>query len=92
MYKYGIDGTFYGDSGYNTLTANALWPYPNENRIKSDFSSVNGGARGFCTGTSLDGSAQTLTKYIWEYLGNVIPSEIYSGGGISPPTSLRIVR
>lgn len=29
---------------------------------------------------------QTLTKYIWEYLGNQIPAEIYgsSGDEISP--------
>jgi hypothetical protein len=77
LYKYGTDGTFHGDSGYNTITANALWPWPNEDSIKSDFASVTGGARGFATGTSRDGSAQTLTKYIWEYLGSQIPSDIY---------------
>jgi MYXO-CTERM domain-containing protein len=36
------------------------------------------GARGFATGTSRDGSPQTLTKYIWEYLGNPIPDEVYA--------------
>jgi hypothetical protein len=29
----------------------------------------------------------TLTKYIWEYLGNPIPAEIYSGGSLSVSTS-----
>jgi hypothetical protein len=35
------------------------------------------GARGFATGNSKDGAPQTLTKYIWEYLGNQIPPEVY---------------
>jgi hypothetical protein len=35
------------------------------------------GARGFCAGTSLGGYPQTLTRYIWEYLGNEIPATIY---------------
>jgi hypothetical protein len=82
VYKVGTDGTLYGESGYNTVTANALWPWPNEARIKADFASVSGiGARGFATGTSIDGSAQSLTKYIWEYLGNQIPANIYGSGG-----------
>jgi hypothetical protein len=86
VYKYGIDGTFYGDSGYNALSSNALWPWLNEDRIKSDFASVTNGARGFATGTSRDGSSQTLTKYIWEYLGNTIPDDIYTAVGPSAPT------
>ena len=84
IYKHGTDGTLWGETGYNTLTNEALWPFPNEDRIKTDFVSYNGdgpsGARGFCTGTSMDGSAQTLTKYIWEYLGNQIPNDIYASG------------
>jgi len=75
VYKYGTDGTRYGDEGYNTLTANSLWPYPNEDRIKTEMAADS--ARGFCTGTSLGGYSQTLTRYIWEYLGNTIPTTIY---------------
>lgn len=79
--KIGVSGTLYGESGYNTVTTDNLWPWPNESRIKSDFASVaTVGARGFATGTSIDGSSQTLTKYIWEYLGNQIPADIYGGG------------
>jgi hypothetical protein len=99
IYKIGIDGTLYGESGYNTVTTNALWPWPNEDRIKSDFASVTNGARGFATGNSKDGTSQTLTKYIWEYLGNQIPSDIYSdsGGGSTvevpgAPQTLSIVQ
>ncbi len=80
----GGTGTFYGDTGYNTESSTSLWPFPNEGIIKNQFAAYTGnshgsaiGARGFCAGTSKDGSAQTLTKYIWEYLGNQIPSSIY---------------
>jgi hypothetical protein len=81
VHKIGTDGTLYGETGYNTVTANALWPWPYEDRIKSDFASVNGGARGFATGKSRDGSPQTLTKYIWEYLGNEMPPDVYDRAG-----------
>jgi hypothetical protein len=84
--KIGGSGTLYGDPGYNTTTNEALWPWPNEDIIKSFFTSPDIGntpirTRGFCAGTSRDGSPQTLTKYIWEYLGNQIPSEIYGNSG-----------
>jgi MYXO-CTERM domain-containing protein len=78
---WGTSGTLWGDPGYDTVTANPLWPFPNEAVIKADMASYTGpggaGARGFTTGNSKDGTPQTLTKYIWEYLGNQIPPEIY---------------
>jgi hypothetical protein len=84
--RIGTSGTLYGEAGYNTETSDNLWPWPNEDRIKADFASVASvGARGFATGASKDGSAQTLTKYIWEYLGNQIPSTVYSGAQIDAP-------
>lgn len=85
MYRVGQDGKLWGEAGYNTVTATALWPWPNEARIKSEMASFS--ARGFCTGTSRDGSAQTLTKYIWEQLGNTIPANIYAGSqDMTPPS------
>jgi hypothetical protein len=124
IYKMGTAGTLYGEPGYNTLTSEPLWPFPNEDLIKSDMASYSGnvlpagttienavvgingtpyplgtvlsspvtvpaplGARGFAAGTSMDGSPQTLTKYIWEQLGNQIPAEIYGGGDTTPPAS-----
>jgi parallel beta-helix repeat protein len=94
LYKHGTDGTLYGEPGYNTLTSDELWPYPNEHLIKADFASYNGpgpaGARGFATGTSMDGNPQTLTKYVWEYLGNQIPTDIY-GTEESDPTTTQSV-
>lgn len=80
--KIGVSGTLWGDTGYNTVTTENLWPWPNENRIKSDMANVS--ARGFTTGNSIDGSPQTLTKYIWESLGAAIPSEIYSTSSQPP--------
>lgn len=86
--RVGASETLYGDTGWNTVTETDLWPWPNEATIKAKFAAYNKngetGARGFATGTSLDGSAQTLTKYIWEYLGNQIPADIY--GSTTAPT------
>jgi hypothetical protein len=80
---------------YNTISTTPLWPWPYESIIKAFFvanATVNGSGlpsptRGFCGGTSKDGSAQTLTKYVWEYLGNQIPSNIYGGGSGGGSTS-----
>ena len=89
--RYGVNGTLYGESGYNTLTDVDLWPFPNEEIIRSRMKSYRywdkndnidynnpdnpstwiSGDRGFCA----DG--QTLTKYIWESLGNSIPDDLY---------------
>ncbi|CAN2042465.1 exported hypothetical protein [Candidatus Magnetomoraceae bacterium gMMP-15] len=91
----GKSGSFYGNSGYNTETNISCWPFPHEDLIKEKMMGYSytgptrdgsiqtlSGIRGFCTGNSLDGTPQTLTKYIWEYLGNPIPPEIYGGIGV----------
>lgn len=89
MYKIGAEGTLDGEPGWDTVTAEPLWPFPNEDQIKKDMGAYDGpgapGARGFATGKSLDGSDQTLTKYVWEFLGHPIPKEVYAGGVIEPP-------
>lgn len=71
----GISGTLYGETGWNDLTEEDLWPWENEDIIHANFSSYS--AHGFAV------EGQTLTKYIWEYLGNPIPEDIY---GELPPT------
>lgn len=82
VYKYGVDGTFYGQTGYNTLTMNVLWPWPNENRIKAELCASSN--RGFCL-------ASSLSAYVWGTLGNPMPSDIGGTTGIlSEPTNLRI--
>jgi hypothetical protein len=74
--RIGVSGTLWGETGYDTVTDEDLWPWPNEARIKSDFSEVSGvGQRGF---TSAATPSKTLTEYLWEQLGNPLPA------GISP--------
>jgi parallel beta-helix repeat protein len=96
LYKWGTSGAAYGEAGYDTITTEPLWPWPNEARIKADMSSYPSNwpsgnlpnpVRGFTAGNSKDGSPQTLTKYIWEYLGNQIPADIYGGSSGSDTTA-----
>jgi len=79
LYRYGESGTLWGEPGWDTLTTKPLWPWPYQDQIKADFSEpnyppkgayppINNTRRGFCA------KDQTLTKYIWEYLGNPIPA------------------
>ena len=79
--RMGTSGTLYGEAGYNTLTNEDLWPYPNETRIKSDLAETN--SRGFSA------SAKSFTDWIWEQLGNTSPV----GGAVipSPPTALVVL-
>ena len=84
--RYGIDGARFGDAGYNTPTGTNLWPWPNESRIKAEMCTNT--TRGFCsTGKRLDGvNNVTLTSYIWEALGNPLPSSVYGGTSTPAPT------
>lgn len=97
--KHGTTGTLWGETGWNTETSEDLWPFPNEDDIKSFFSasytlpatSIPSSVdfdRGFCsTGNQLDGSTEiTLTSYIWEFLGTQMPSEIYGAEPETPTT------
>lgn len=89
--KLGVSGTHKEQSGWDTTTDDNLWPFPNEAKIKELMSTTVGGVSGiygFTSGNSKDGSPQTLTKYIWEFLGNQIPSTIYSSG---PPEIKTII-
>ena len=74
LYRYGTDGSRFGDAGYNSRTSTKLWPWPNEARIKTDMCAST--TRGFCsTGKRRDGvNPVTLTSYIWEQVGNPTPS------------------
>jgi len=78
--RYGGDGTFYGDAGFDVITDVDLWPWPNEDIIKTAFRNDFGTTdetRGFCAESSgLYGGPITLTSYIWEYIGNPCPEEI----------------
>ena len=39
--KMGVIGTLYGEPGFDTLTAENLWPWPYESKIKELFSETN---------------------------------------------------
>jgi hypothetical protein len=62
-----------GDIGANmvkryvdgVLTADDLWPWPFEARIKAEMAADD--TRGFCA------AGETLTHYVWNYLGNGSP-------------------
>jgi hypothetical protein len=71
LYRYGTDGSHYGDPNYNTLSSIPLWPWPNQDRIKKEMCENSGVMRGFC-------KAESITKYIWEYLGNTMPENPYT--------------
>lgn len=97
--RVGRSGTFYDDAGYNEVTSENLWPWPNEAMIKSVFAetntpksgntpSTNNTVRGFTVATDQFGKTMTLTRYIWQYLGNEIPTDIYSAKTPNPPTNL----
>lgn len=99
MKRIGTSGSLYGDSGWNTLTADNLWPFPNEDAMRTDMRSFYlaanalyagspavDGKRGFCA----DG--KTLSNYIWEYLNNTMTLASPSGLTISvlSPTSVAL--
>ena len=56
QYKMGTDDTLYGDSGYFLLTANSLWPWPNEAAIRADLCRAY--SHGLCLGS------KTITEYV----------------------------
>lgn len=96
----GTPGTLYGANGYKTTTNVSMWPFPNENVIKSKMAAYKNnthgisGSRGFCVnGKQLNGIDDiTLTSYIWEYIGNKMPTDIYASTGteIAAPQNLRV--
>ncbi|RLE44957.1 hypothetical protein DRJ25_06215, partial [Candidatus Woesearchaeota archaeon] len=93
--QIGRSGTLWGEEGFDAVQDGTngqqdldLWPFPYETVIRGYMRAYTGavisGKRGFCA----DG--QTLTKYIWEYLGNSCPADICGGTpdpGNSPPSA-----
>ncbi len=74
LFRYGSDGSRFGDPGYNALGTASIWPWPNEARIKAEMCAAT--TRGFCsTGKRLDGvNPVTLSSYVWEAIGNPAPA------------------
>lgn len=87
--RYGADGSLWGETGYDQRTDVDLWPWPYEDKIKEVFSEVNNApsgvtpstndtTRGFTEpGNDAFGQPLTLTRYIWQFMGNEIPAGIY---------------
>ncbi|MDA0323983.1 MAG: hypothetical protein O2923_14875 [Verrucomicrobia bacterium] len=84
--KIGVSGTIWGETGYDSVTSHDLWPWPNEEWVKAELGGYNAGGgdtsiprgdRGFAAYVSPFGSPNTLSSYIWEYLGTKIPDGIY---------------
>lgn len=77
VFRYGADGSRFGQPGHNALTKTSLWPWPNEERIKAEMCKEI--KRGFCSSDRrLDGIGPvTLTSYIWEAIGHPLPKGIY---------------
>ena len=75
LFKRGASGTLWGETGYDDLLDDQLWPWPQEDEIKNKMAAADVssggitvvGARGFAV------PGQTLTNYIWGYLGNTVP-------------------
>jgi hypothetical protein len=64
--RVGVSGTLFGEPGFEDVTKDDLWPWPNEQRIKADFAEDI--ARGFAA------TDKSLTRYVWEQLGKPTPS------------------
>ena len=64
--RIGVDNSIYGDTGFDTPSGESLWPWPYEERLKSDLC-ADGIARGMC------GKALSLTDYVWTYIGAASP-------------------
>ena len=83
--RIGGTGVIWGEAGYNAETGVDLWPFPNEAIIKEHFSAYNDenvdSDRGFCA------TGETLTHYIWNYLGNGNPYTSELEGGESSPST-----
>lgn len=99
--RIGRSGTLWDDTGYDEVTNENLWPWPYEDQIKSVFAesntplagntpSTNNSVRGFTVATDKYGKVMTLTRYVWQYLGNEIPAEIYAHGTPSAPTNVSV--
>jgi hypothetical protein len=75
LYQYGVDGSHYGDKGYNKLSKQNLWPWKNEDRILKDICEKS--SYGICEShyRDLRNKPYTITTYIWEQFGNKTPDK-----------------
>lgn len=88
QFCYGVDGTLWGETGFDVLTATPAWPMPAEvlaARFMHDFAYTGAegtvtGNRGFASDANMAAAPdRPLTNYLWTALGN--PSPYPSGSG-----------
>jgi hypothetical protein len=90
LYCHGAFLSHWGETNFDTVTTDPLWPWPYESRIKSwldtqitkpsaHFPASPTSSRQSFTGTSINGDEMTLTRRVWEAAGAAIPdlSTIY---------------
>ena len=74
IYKTGVDGTLWGESGWNTLTAHPLWPYPYEGVIKQDMASYT------CAPTCTAGNYPAAVRgFVLPDSNTTSPGRLYGG-------------
>lgn len=79
--KLGVDGTFKNETNWDTEQSSPLWPWPLEEWIRAEMKTSEYTVdpnRGFCA------TGETLTNYIWGFLGNTAPpfgTESLAGSG-----------
>lgn len=76
--RIGEPGSLWGGPGFDATTSECLWPWPDEQIVAAAFRSGVSDPpsdRGFAA------EGQSLTRYVWEYLGNPMPAELCEGSG-----------
>jgi len=88
--RIGVSGTLWGEVGYDTVTADPLWPYPNQARIHADLSTARNLKASSPTKRGFTVDGENLTDYIWEALGGTTPADIGGSQELPAPTGLSI--
>ena len=80
MTMIGKSGTVYGEDGYDDETYLPMWPFPNQEIAQQhmqafSYSGVdrNGESPGITGDRGFAVAEQTLTNYVWGYLGETVP-------------------
>lgn len=76
----GQSGTYYGESGFDAETDIPMWPFPIEDlahKHMAEFTQTGADRNGAFTGINGERGyaieGQTLTNYVWGYLGATVP-------------------
>lgn len=86
MTMLGASGTLYGDSGYDSETGIPMWPFPNQELAHQYFGAFShagtdreGGTAGIEGARGFAVENQTMSNYIWSYLGAPVPPFAVTG-------------